>query len=308
MKSFLLILSLLVSQAFASSGEVREFSFDGSQATYNLNLKGLKTHTEYRQEQVRDTCYRTVFVGYRTVCTGGYGPGPGYPRRPGNPGRYCTQQPVYRQQAYSCMRTVTIPYEVVDYATDAYVTLNMSLPAGMRVNEKFTVRLEGEDLTLTARGSKKVVIVKTTEDISGNLQGNLKVINARYEVDMVDAQALIGALDMSRAYITGEVLDFDLGPKALEFSIKHQLKVSKAPRVGSDTLLLDRILSQNDFSVNTNMSSTLYSVDMSLLGINFQNGRYRISIESSFAPEGLILNADQFVDQLSSRKVIIYSL
>ncbi len=65
-----IILSALASSGlvFADTGEQKTFLFQGRQQSESLDLRGEKTHTEYRQEQVSRTCYNQVFDGYDTVC------------------------------------------------------------------------------------------------------------------------------------------------------------------------------------------------------------------------------------------------
>ena len=78
MKLVVGLLSLALSfSTLASSGESKSFTYDGSQDSVELILRGEKTHTEYRTETRTTTCYRTEIVGYRTICSGGGYPGPG---------------------------------------------------------------------------------------------------------------------------------------------------------------------------------------------------------------------------------------
>ncbi|HXH74424.1 MAG TPA: hypothetical protein VNJ08_05640 [Bacteriovoracaceae bacterium] len=110
-------------------------------------------------------------MGYRTVCTGG-GPGPG-PRGPGRlPPSSCYRQPVYGQVAYSCIQTVTIPYEVKDYDVDARVIVDVTkLAPDVRSVETLKVTLLGDELTLHVNGSKKFFVMLIKQDIRGTMNG-----------------------------------------------------------------------------------------------------------------------------------------
>ena len=109
MKMLVGLLSIALSfAAIASSGETKTFTYDGTQNSIELLLKGDKTHTEYRYENRNTICYRTEIVGYRTVCSGGGYPGPG-PRPGPRPPQNCYSQPIYRNVSYPCVETVRIP-------------------------------------------------------------------------------------------------------------------------------------------------------------------------------------------------------
>jgi hypothetical protein len=309
MKLMTAILGLVMStMLYAGQGETRQFSYDGSQNEFEFILRGAQTHTEYRVEQVPDTCYRTVFMGYRTVCNGGPYCPIGRPGCYNYPGRTCHQQPVYRTEAYRCMRTVSIPYEVEDYKTEAKVQFSFNVADNISANERFIIKLEGENLTLAAQGSRRYVIVKNSEVIESTLSGDLKSIDAKYEIQLVEAAPLMRAISMSRAHVNGQALEFDLGAGAENYAINHKLIVDKAPRVGRDTRLLEKMLMANDMTMTSSTNATLYSVDLNAQGVTLESGRYRISIEASYASDGVILNQEQFSEGLTSKKTILYSL
>lgn len=68
MKILMTLCFIFSLSAFGSTGETRRANYDGSQENVELLLRGTKTHTEYRYEEVARTCYRRVFSHYERVC------------------------------------------------------------------------------------------------------------------------------------------------------------------------------------------------------------------------------------------------
>lgn len=56
---------LFLQPTFASDSQSLEFT---GERLLKTSLSGVKTHTEYRTEEVEDTCYREVFSHYENVC------------------------------------------------------------------------------------------------------------------------------------------------------------------------------------------------------------------------------------------------
>lgn len=309
MKMFVGLLSLVLSFAsIASSGESKTFSFDGTQNSVELLLKGDKTHTEYRYETRTMTCYRTEVVGYRTVCTGG--PGPGYPG-PGPrpyPGRTCYRQPVYRQVAYPCTQTVQIPYEVKDYDVDARVLLDVkNLSAAVTPGEKFVVTLQGDSLSVQTIGSKKFFIMLKKQDVRSQINGSVKFIDAFYAVELIESAPVLSALKMTNISIEKDVLSFKLGQIENRANIGFSLNIVKK-KIGSDTVLFDRELDASEVMINTNSTGSAADVNVEKLGVNLDGGKYGLTAKAFFKVEGTLMNQSQFADELETSRTLIYSI
>ncbi len=318
MKLFFSVIALCVSlSGLASTGETKTFNYDGSQDSVDLLLKGEKTHTEYKVEDVPSTCYRQEIVGYSTICTGGgyYGPGRGYPG-PGYPRPYpgpyypspypqtCYQQPIYRQIPYSCIRTVRTPFEVKDFDVDTKVTLTIVKASSEASLEKFTVSLNGDQITLMMNGSKKFIGVVKNETIEPVMAGSVKIINATYNVELVEASVVVTAIKLTKISIKDGLLSVKAGPAAGRGDISVALNVVKKKALASDDTLLDRTLKQGEFTVRSEDAITSsVEVNMPALGLPLKNGKFSITARLFFA--GKVLNRIE-LPALESTRTLIY--
>jgi hypothetical protein len=286
--------------AFADRGETKRFLFDGSESTVELLLRGEETHTEYRYETRHTTCYRNEVVGYRTVCTGGGMPGPG--PRPRPMPRTCRSVPVYRNVAYPCTQTVTIPYEVKDYDVEARVFLDVKkLSENLDSVEEFKVTLMGEKLSIDVNGSKKFFAVLTDKKINQSMSGSVKFLDVNYSVDLVPAAPVIKALEVNQISFEDDKVTFKLGKETLGKNLGFALNVTKRPIFGSNTELLDRELSPVEYSI----SGDVVTIDLSNMGFKVKNGRYGITPKVFFKHNGPILNREQFGELEVSSTLIL---
>lgn len=306
MKMLVGLLSLALSFAsVASTGETKTFTYDGTQNSVELILKGEKTHTEYRYEERRTTCYRTDIVGYRTVCRGGGYGGPRGPRP--YPGRSCYRQPIYRQVAYPCSQTVQIPYEVKDFDVEARVIVDVTkLPEAVTTGETFKVTLHGDELSIATVGSKKFFLVLNHKDVRGTINGSVKFLDAIYAVELVEAAPVLKALNMTKiTYTTKPVLSFDLGPVASRENLGFSLKVTHKRTLASDTVLFDRELAVNEVEVNAEGKG---GVNFETLGIDLKDGKYEFTAKAFFKPKGDLMNRSQFGDDLETSRTLTYKI
>jgi hypothetical protein len=287
--------------SLADSGETRSFIYDGSQDAVELLLRGEETHTEYRYEQRRSTCYRTEVVGYRTVCTGGgYAPGPG--RRPHPVPRHCRSEPVYAQVPYSCMQTVTIPYEVKDFDVEAKVLVDVKkLNNELESVEEIKVSLMGEKLSLVVNGSKKFFAILKNRNVRASINGSVKFLDALYSIELIPAAPVVNALDVNDISFDKDKVTFKLAKATQGKHLGFALNVTKRPILGSNTELLDRELSSSEYSINGNE----VTIDLSNMGFKVKNGRYGITPKVFFKHDGEILNRSQFEELQVSRTLIL---
>jgi hypothetical protein len=307
MKMLVGLLFLAISfTSIASTGESKTFTYNGTQNSVELILRGEKTHTEYRYENRTVTCYRTEIVGYRTICTGG--PGPGYPGPRPYP-RNCYQEPVYRQIAYPCTQTVQIPYEVKDFDVDARVLISVSnLSAASTPGENFIVNLQGDNLSIQTQGSKKFFLMLRKQDNRSRMSGNVKFIDANYSVELIEAAPVLKALNMTNISIENSVLNFNLGLVTTTKNIGFSLKVLKKKVFGDDIVLFDRELSLSEIIINANNSGSAADVNVEKLGVNLEEGKYSLTAKAFFKAEGTLMNQSQFSDLLETSKTLIYKI
>ena len=308
MKLFVGLLSLILSLAsIASSGETKSFTYDGSQNSVELILRGDKTHTEYRTETYTTTCFRTEIVGYRTICHGGPGypgprpfPGPG--PRPFPSG--CWQEPIYRQVAYPCTQTRQIPYEVKDYDVEARVLVDIKNLSNVATSgETFNVALMGDNLTISANGSKTFIIVLKNQDVRSNYTGSVKFLDAFYSVELVEAYPIVNSIRNMKIAFSNPVFSFNL-PEAK--NLVFSLKAVKNRALASDIVLFDRDLAAAEMTTVASNAGINVAADLSRLGVTTEDIKLTLTGTVSYKTLGSILNRSQFGNELSASKTIIY--
>lgn len=292
MKMITAIFSLLFAMSALASSETKTFFYDGIQDSVQLSLNAEQTHTEYRYEHYRTICHRQE-VFYTTRCHS-------TPQ-----GRYCETIPRYRTVSYPCTQTVRIPYEVKDYDVAANVNLRItSLPAAA-AGETFKVTLNGDQISLTAVGSKKFFIILTKSEVNSSIQGSFKLIDASYVAALIESAPVVKALNLSNISLNDSSLNFKVGPVEVRKLIGFSLNISKAPILGSDTVLFDRELRTSEIDLNIQAESSTAQINILGLGIKLSSGRFTLTPKAFFKFDGRILNPDQF-ERLEVSKTLIY--
>ena len=316
MKMLIGLFSIALSfSSVASTVDSKTFVYDGSVNSVELILKTEKTHTEYRTENRQSTCYRQQIVGYSTICSGGYGPGyphPGpYPHPYPGPyrgGRNCWSQPVYRSVPYSCMQTVRIPFEVKDYDVDARVIVDVTkVSPELTPGETFTVSLKGDLLSFNVQGSKKFFIVKKKQDVRATMNGSVKMLDAVLAAELIEAAPVLKALKMTTISMNDGILNFDLGPVESRSNIGIDLKIVKVKTFGSDTVILDRELTDSEVEVNASADGSEAGINVSNLGVELKGGKYSLTAKAFAKFSGNLMNSSQFED-LSVSRTLIYKI
>lgn len=288
MKLLAILFTLLMSLgAFADSGS---FFFDGTNPTGQLTLRSEETHTEYRYETRHTICHRQEVV-YRTVC-----------RQGPNRQRICESRPHYRTVSYPCTERVSIPYQVKDFDVEANINVTvLNSPEGARENISFN--LNQANLSLNAIGSKKFYIVLKGSHENVRIYGRLKVIEADYQIELIDASSLKNAISVNNLSVKNNVFTYKVAQKERSPYIGHTLHVSKAPLIGSDTTLFNRELAGDEVI----LSNGVATVDLSLLGIEMSSGRHTITSKVFLKLGGRILNESQF-DVTEASRTLIYKI
>lgn len=299
--------------AVASTTDTKTFTYDGSQNSVELILRAEKTHTEYRIEDQRTTCYRTEVVGHTTICSGG-SYGPGFPRGPGYPypgphyPRQCYSQPVLRTVPYSCIQTVRIPFEVKDYDVDARVIIDVTkISPETTSGETFKVTLNGDVLSYSVAASKKFFVVKKKQDVRSTMNGSVKMIDGLLAAELIEAAPVLKAIKMTDISIENDVLNFGIGQVATRANLGFSLKVVKVKTFGSDTVILDRELSASEVSVTATATGSEAGVNVSKLGVELANGKYSLTAKAFAKFDGNLMNSSDF-QELSASRTLIYKI
>lgn len=288
---FLSFVLFSLNSLFASTRSERTFIYDGSQDISDLILTAEQTHTEYRYERRRTTCYRRQ-VYYRNVC------------RNTPSGRYCQRTPYYRTISYPCVRDIRIPYEVKDFDVEANVRIIVENEALPNTQEYFKVVLDGDRISLSATGTKKYFLMLRSQEIIPEVQGQFKYLNVTYRVELVEARPILSALNMNDISYQDNALKFTTGPFSNFNSLGLALLVKKAPRLSSDVTLFDQDLSVEDMTISNSETSTEVSVNLNQLGIHISKGRYKMTAKIYYKYIGTFLNKDQFQNSEASRTLV----
>lgn len=294
MKMLSALVMLVLSMSVFASSETKTFFYDGSQDAIEMVLNAEKTHIEYRYEQRQTICYRQD-VFYTTSCHSGP-----------NGQRVCQTIPHYRTVSYPCIQTVQVAYEVKDYDVQANVNLDVAkqaLPAG----ETFKVTLNGDQVSLSAVGSKKFFIILNKQNVQSTMTGSVKLIDASFSASLVEAAPVVKALEMTNISIKDSILSFKVGPVAVRDLIGFNLLVKKAPVLGSDTVLFNRELSSSEIQLNAQGEGSVADVNIQKLGVQLTSGRHTLTATAFFKHVGSILNASQF-EKTEASRTLIYKL
>ncbi len=292
MKFVFAVLFLSVSFCLTAASESRSIVYNGSQDSFDVLLRGEETHTEYRVEQRRATCSRSVYAGTRTVCSGG---------RP----RSCRSYPVYRTQYYTCWQSVRIPYEVKDFDVNANIKLLVSKKdLAQTRGETFKLSLKGDNVHLEAVGSRKYLLVLRKNQNRVEVRGSFKFVSHLYAVELVEAAPIVNSLQMSNISIENNVLSTVMGSQMEHNQIAFSLKVSQIHTFGSDPVLFDRELTSDELSFRTLAQMVVLDLQVDRLAINLNNGKFALTTSAFFKDNKRLLNASQFNPLEVSRKLI----
>lgn len=304
--------------SWSAAKDEKTFLYDGSRDSVELILKTEKYHTEYRVEEVPATCTRKEVAGYRSVCTGsnypgGYYPGPYHPA-PHFPGRRhypvpytrtCYTEPYYRYVPYACTDTSRLPYQVKDFDVETRAIVDVTnLSQVANPNEKFEVSVVGDEPAFRVVGSKKFFVIKKKQDIRSTMVGSVKMIDALYVAELVEAAPILSALKMTNIAIVDSALKFKLGTVADTKNLSFKLTIVKERFLGSDKTILERELLASEVDVQNLGGESEASVDLNKLGVKLEDGKFSITAKVSPKFDGSLMNLSQFSDLDASRTLI----
>ncbi|MBD65861.1 MAG: hypothetical protein CME62_11685 [Halobacteriovoraceae bacterium] len=297
MTKLILMIFLFSCAAFADSTDIERVLFDGTQTYEEANLSTEKTRTEYRTVTVPSICYRTE---YRRRCT----TTPPVCRegrcRPGR--RICRTVPV--QIRYRCMRRETRAVQVHDYNVETKVVFNFNNTDVLDdAQEEFQMKMTGETPSLSVKSSKNYMVVVDHDNKTEQRRGGTKYIELTYKINFIPAHKLnqvLGAGIQDVSYRNG-VVGFKLGAGFNFNDFTQKIKVYRNRRLGTDILLLDKALAQNDAQIQTSAGATHIKVDLHQQGIQVPS-KARIILETSFnidAQKVLNKNELKFADSVN---------
>lgn len=258
MKSLMLALTLISGlQANASTIDGYTLPLTGVQTEENVTLNAVQTRTEYRNETVARTCFRTVNDGYRTVCNQvpeNYCYEDHMSRRICST-RYvnrCYTEPQYRQEAYTCYQTVSVPYEVFSHNVKANVNVKVSkVPGDIQAPHNtcgLNFVLEGSQFSANASCSEFIVLAKQTANEERS--GNTVIQNRTMDITLLDAQKLSAPVKggIAEMRLEGQTLVFRTGDLTKNPNFSLKLFVERRKLFKDDETLINRNLAPSEYS------------------------------------------------------------
>lgn len=309
MKKFIaLVLCLTGSYAMADTSAVETFLYNGLSDAREVSLTTEKTRTEYRNVRVPSTCYRTEM---RRRCTQSRPSCRQVCDRRGvcqticdRPRRVCRNVPV--SVPYRCMRNETRAVQVHDYWVETKARfLFDTVDAGQAINEKFTVKMNGEMASLSANGSKNYFLVLDKRARSERREPGVKYINLDYNVRLVSAERAKNVLGngIQNVSLRNGVLNFDLGAGFNTRSFTQQIRIFKNRRLGTDTLLYNQDLSAADMNVQATNNASNITIDLNNLDVKLPS-KMRVILDTKLnIDEDKILNKGEIKTSASSNWV-----
>lgn len=270
MKLFVLLGLIISSVAFSNTFDSRQFYFNGTNLSEEVNLSTEVTKTVYENRVVRSTCYRRdVRRQCRRVCQN-------------NRCRNVCRNVVVRRP-YTCYINRTVPVQIFDYENISKSTFNFE-------NEGTFGDL-GETFVVTQRGSKTGVEVKGSGNYLVRLKKNFEDIQREQGVRYVTTDYTVSFTDISLAKkvlsngikgvkLKRNILTFNVGSGFDLNFFNFNLKLFRNRSLASDILLFNRdvrdlaILRDNGFL-------TEVTIDLSKLGVNLPSKK-RIIVDIDY--------------------------
>lgn len=309
----ILLFTLVTTTTHASTGESSTFLFNGTTSEHLVTLKGDKTHTEYYTQEYQTTCSREVYDGMGTVCRRTSG---GTRCRQGTdiceplPDREeCSSYPTYRTEYYSCTETRRLSREVYDYPTEAVVkvsVLNASEIQGAQ--ENIQIKLWGEELTLSAKGSKAFIIEIQKRDVKKSVEGNVRRAEYDITLSLTPAAPVLAALNVKKMKVKNNAIDYDMGKVTPDLKITHQLRLAKRKLFGREETFYNEVLPASVLKQTETASGSHFRLELKDIGQSLSKGKFGVEVKAFYQGSSFgVINAGDF-KSLESKFKVVYSI
>ena len=210
------------------------------------------------------------------------------PRQP-----VCHDEPVYRDEAYSCMETVQIPYEVFDHNTEATVNVRISAAPSTKPqagNCGIDFNLNGDNLSATNTCADYLAFA----NIGSMGSGYSKSYN--YDVKLFDAAAVLAPLNgnLQDMHVDGSDLSFKTGTLSGATNFTLKLFVQRKRFLAKDITLINRQLNANEFTYTAIDARTGYvHIDLDRVASGFQSNKknvINVTLDVTLPTAGTLLN------------------
>lgn len=257
MKLFILLCLMISSVAFASSFDSKQFLYNGSVLSEEVNLATEVTKTVYENRVVRSTCYRReVRRQCRRVCQN-------------NRCRNVCRNVVVRRP-YTCYVNRTVPVQVFDYENISKSTFSfVSDGVSNDIAETFVVSQRGSKVGIDVKSSGNYLIKlkKNFEDVQRDR--DVRYVTTDYTVSFTDISLAkkVLANGLKGVKLIRNVLKFNVGSGFDLNSFNLNLKLFRNRSFASDILLFDRDV-REIATLSDNGFITEVTIDLNKLGVN----------------------------------------
>jgi hypothetical protein len=212
----------------------------------------------------------------------------------------CNVQPIYHRDPYACTETVKIPFQVFDHVTVVKANFKFArLIKGPELNELFNLELKNDEINLSVKSSKNVLISALKTSKLSNI-GNQKLIEAEYVISFLDLKNLKEALtEISYIDLSNNQLSYSIGT-ATDILFKHYITLEQDKLFGRKTFIDGLVANNLIDSLNEN-GKQRYSIDLAKLDIIVKEKKHKVKIK-------IQPNLDSFTNVLNKEDIMNMSL
>jgi len=204
----------------------------------------------------------------------------------------CYDEPIYREVAYSCLKTISVPYEVVDHESRANVEVKMSAapatkPQSGNCGIGFVLTGDNFSASNSCREYLAVALIGRQEN------GSVK--NYSYFINLFDAEKLFAPLagGLADLQVNGSTLLVRTGDLRANSNFSLKLYVERKRFLKDDIVLINRVLAPTEFSYQPENERTgLVKINLDKVLGGFEEGKkHVIKVDLDLAlPQGSIIN------------------
>jgi len=159
----------------------------------------------------------------------------------------CYDEPIYREVAYSCMKTISVPYEVLDHESRANVLVKMSAAPASKPqsgNCGINFALQGDNFSAENTCHEYLAIALIGKQENGSVNSYSYFINL-FDAERIFAPLAGGLSDMS---VDGDTLIVRTGDLRANSNFALKLYVQRKRFLKDDIVLINRTLTPTEFS------------------------------------------------------------
>lgn len=198
--------------------------------------------------------------------------------------RVCRDEVRYRQEPYACVKTISVPYEVVLKTHKADVSVTFNDQAQNNSPIAFVAKLsEAGDVSLIAKDPNVTTGIFVRKNITNTDAGKENQITAHFPVDLVN---LTESVKIAR----GSITNVDLGKHHLAFNVAGLVDTKRAKlyvRINKkDEVKFERSLIPSEYKVTNSNGESRITINLEKLGAPKLGGvfttKHQINVQLTF--------------------------